>query len=141
VVNQNKLDGMIRNLRTYLKYLDKIARIKREDFLNDPTVIGGARYYLQISIESCLNLGNHVISSEGYRSPDDYRDVFAVLNENNIIPDDFTLTLRQMVGFRNRLVHLYWEIDDELIYSFLQNELKDFDRFIEYILLFVQNQE
>jgi uncharacterized protein YutE (UPF0331/DUF86 family) len=82
-----------------------------------------------------------VISSEGYRSPDDYRDVFAVLNENNIIPDDFTLTLRQMVGFRNRLVHLYWEIDDELIYSFLQNELKDFDRFIEYILLFVQNQE
>jgi uncharacterized protein YutE (UPF0331/DUF86 family) len=139
VVEHDKINGMLRNLRTYLIYLHNIAQIKQEDFLNDPTTIGGARYYLQISIETCLNLGNHIIASEGYRSPDDYRDVFAVLNENKIIPDDFALTLRQMVGFRNRLVHLYWEIDDELLYSFLQDDLDDFEQFIQYILLFIQD--
>ena len=59
--------------------------------------------------------------------------MFTVLNENEILSDNFTLRLRQMAGLRNRLVHLYWEVDDALIYSFLQNDLGDFDQFIRYI--------
>jgi len=46
--------------------------------------------------------------------------------------------MRQMAGFRNRLVHLYWEIDDELIYDYLQSELGDFDEFVRHILRFVE---
>ena len=49
------------------------------------------------------------------------------------MPDDFLPTARQMVRFRNRLVHLYWEVDDEIVYQILQNNLADFDRFARYI--------
>lgn len=38
-----------------------------------------------------------------------------MLNEEGIFPDDFTMTLQDMAGLRNRLVHLYWEVDDEMI--------------------------
>jgi uncharacterized protein YutE (UPF0331/DUF86 family) len=34
-----------------------------------------------------------------------------------------------MVKMRNRLVHLYWEIDSDILYDTLQNNLGDFDRF------------
>jgi uncharacterized protein YutE (UPF0331/DUF86 family) len=34
---------------------------------------------------------------------------------------------------RNRLVHLYWEVDDALLFRFLQNDLGDFDQFIYFI--------
>ncbi len=37
--------------------------------------------------------------------------------------------LRAMARFRNRLVHLYWDVDDELVYEYLQTSLGDFDRF------------
>ncbi len=43
-----------------------------------------------------------------------------------------------MAGLRNRLVHLYWEIDDIQLYDYLQGELGDFDLFVQHILAFVK---
>ena len=140
MVNALKVEGLLRNLATYIGHLRDIARTEREAFLKDAAKIGGAKYYLQISVEACLNIGNHIIASERFRAPKDYRDVFNVLNENGIIPDDFTVTLRQMAGLRNRLVHLYWEVNDEQIYDDLQHHLDDFDKYAQHILDFVKRQ-
>jgi uncharacterized protein YutE (UPF0331/DUF86 family) len=101
-----------RNLWPRAVYLRDIAQIEQAAFLSDPAKIGGAKYYLQTSIAACLDLGNHIIAAEHYRLPKDYRDIFTVLSENKVIPDDFALTLRRMAGLRNRLVHLYWEVDE-----------------------------
>jgi uncharacterized protein YutE (UPF0331/DUF86 family) len=62
-----------------------------------------------------------------------------VLEENGILSAELSRKLRQMAGLRNRLVHLYWEIDDEQIYEYLQNELTDFDEFAQLISAFVAN--
>lgn len=141
MVNVQKLQGQLDNLSAYVRHLRDIAQTGREAFLKDDVKIGGAKYYLQSSIAVCLDIGNHIIASEGYRAPKDYRDIFTVLNENGLLPDDFTRTLRQMAGLRNRLVHLYWEIDDEQIYDDLQNHLGDLDKYADHILGFVKRQE
>jgi uncharacterized protein YutE (UPF0331/DUF86 family) len=137
MVNAPKAEGLLRNLTTYVGYLRKIAQTPREAFLNDPEKVGAAKYYLQVAIEVCIDLANHIIASERYRAPQDYRDAFTVLNESGVLPDDFTLTFRQMTGLRNLLVHLYWEVDDSQIYDDLQHHLGDFDRYARYITAFV----
>lgn len=43
-----------------------------------------------------------------------------------------------MVSFRNRVVHLYWDADDAVVYRILQENLGDFETYIGYILDFVQ---
>lgn len=138
MVDQQKVEGLIHKLRTSIGYLEDIAPAERESFLADPKQIGAAKYYLQISIGACLDSGTHIASSERYRTPQNYRDVFSVLNENGILSDDFTTTLKQMAGLRNRLVHLYWDVDDEQIYSYLQNNLDDFDKYAQHILDFLK---
>jgi uncharacterized protein YutE (UPF0331/DUF86 family) len=138
MVNAPKVEGLLRNLATYVGYLHKLALTERATFLGDSDKIGAAKYYLQVAIEVCIDLANHIISTERYRAPKDYRDVFTVLNENGLLPDDFTLTIRQMAGLRNLLVHLYWEVDDAQIYTDLQDHLDDFDRYAQYILDFVK---
>ncbi len=62
MVDVQKVEGLIRNLATYVGHLRDIARTEREAFLNDAARVGGAKYYLQISIEACLNLGNRIIA-------------------------------------------------------------------------------
>lgn len=42
-----------------------------------------------------------------------------------------------MVSFRNRVVHLYWDVDDVTVYAILQNNLGDFDTYVGYILGFI----
>ena len=45
-----------------------------------------------------------------------------------------------MVSFRNRTVHLYWELGDDIVYDILQNNLDDFETFVDYILSFMEQQ-
>ena len=46
-----------------------------------------------------------------------------------------------MVQFRNRLVHLYWDVDAEIVYDLLQKDLEDFDTFARSIAGFITHQE
>lgn len=140
MVNVQKLQSQLGNLSVYVRHLREIAQTERQAFLKDDIKIGGAKYYLQSSIAVCLDIGNHIIASEGYRAPKDYRDIFTVLSENGFLPDDLTRTPRQMAGLRNRLVHLYWEVDDEQIYDNLQNHLGDFEKYAAHIVEFVKRQ-
>jgi len=39
-----------------------------------------------------------------------------------------------MAKFRNRLVHIYWEVDAKELYKYLTENLKDFQTFIDQIV-------
>ncbi|MBN1148661.1 MAG: DUF86 domain-containing protein [Anaerolineales bacterium] len=73
-------------------------------------------------------------AQNGWRRPESIADAFAVLAENDVIQLDFLPTLQRMARFRNRLVHLYWEVDVPIIYRILQENLADFDRFERDVL-------
>ena len=45
--------------------------------------------------------------------------------------DKFVERLMEMAKFRNRLVHIYWNVDDEVVYEVLQEDIQDVEEFIE----------
>lgn len=133
MVDKAKLDQMLSNLRRYVAVLRGLAAVPREAFLGNPDKIGNAKYHLVIGIECCIDIANHVIASEGYRFPKDNADGFAVLIERGILDTVAGDPLRAMARFRNRLVHLYSDVDDALIHDYLQAGLADMERFGEAI--------
>jgi uncharacterized protein YutE (UPF0331/DUF86 family) len=141
VVDPMVANSILNNLRSYLGKLQILAAVPKQEFLMDFTKVESAKHLLQVSIESCLDLAQHIVADEGYRTPNSYYDTFVVLHEVGILPDDLMPTLRQMVGFRNRAVHLYWEIDDATVYRILQQNLGDFDVYVGYILGFIQSRK
>ncbi|MEJ5197356.1 MAG: DUF86 domain-containing protein [Anaerolineae bacterium] len=133
-----KIEGIFRNLDRYVAILRDLAAMPKEALLADPVRLGGARYYLQVAVECCIDVANHLIAQAGWRPPRNYADSFVVLAENGVLPEDFLVTARRMVGMRNRLVHLYWEVDDEMVYRTLREHLDDFDRFQAAIYAYLQ---
>ena len=140
MVNPKTVATILNNLRLYQEKLDILAKYPKAAFLEDFTKVESAKHLLQVSIQCCLDIAHHIIADEGYRTPQDSYDAFLVLHEENIIPNSFMPALRQMVSFRNRAVHLYWDINDEIIYDILQNDRADFERFVSYILNFMAHQ-
>jgi uncharacterized protein YutE (UPF0331/DUF86 family) len=134
MVERDKIEGLARHLRKYTTHLREISGQDQADFLQDPRSIGSARYYLQVSIETCINIANHIIAAERLRAPKDYKDSFQVLTEAGILPRDFARTMRELAGLRNLLVHLYWDVDDKMIYEGIRSELDDFETFVGYIV-------
>lgn len=82
-------------------------------------------------------MGNHIISSERFRAPKDYGDTFNVLFEEGIISDTFTHVMKQMAKFRNRIVHLYGEVDNHYVIDILKTKFDDFQTFRKAILKYM----
>ena len=125
MVSIEKITDKLEQLDEFLDILCEIKRNSIDSFLKDKILIGGAKYYLQVSIECCLDIANHIIAAQGFRAPKDYADSFKVLEEENLLNDGLGTKLRQMAKFRNRLVHLYGEIDNTYVYSFIQHDMQD----------------
>jgi uncharacterized protein YutE (UPF0331/DUF86 family) len=107
--------------------------VPREQFLQDPDKIGNAKYHFVIATESCIDIANHVIASEGFRLPRDNADSFAVLVEEGVVGAEWKDRLASMARFRNRLVHLYSAVEDELVFDYLQEGVGDLDAFAKAV--------
>jgi len=140
VIDKVKIEGQLSNLKDYLSKLYDIAKIDLKTFQHDILYKAAAERLLQVSIETCLNMGNHIIASMSWRNPNDYADIFKILGENEVIPKEFSKKMVEMAKFRNLLVHLYWEIDPKIEFEFLKSDLKDFELFAKYIVKFLKKK-
>ncbi len=137
-----KLDKFLINLRIdvierNLKEIELIISEGEEDFLkNNRTILAGKHALLE-SIEACIDISNHIIASMGLRRPEDYKDVFAIIQENNIIAKPLSERLQDMAGFRNLLVHFYAKVDNKKVFSIMQKDTKDISEFVKKILKYI----
>ncbi|GBE57104.1 hypothetical protein BMS3Abin01_00007 [bacterium BMS3Abin01] len=65
MVDPEKISSMLESLRGYLEILRRHAAIPGDDFLDDRQALDSAKYNFVIAIECCLDVGNHIIASEG----------------------------------------------------------------------------
>ncbi len=134
---RNKVQSILKNLDEYVGELQKLAQLERTAFLASSLHQNATKYCLQTAVECCIDLNNHLIATLGFRAPESYADTFAVLGEEGILDEPFVKTARQMVSVRNRVVHLYWAVDNILLYDILQHNLNDFIRYKTQILTFI----
>jgi len=99
--------------------------------------IASAKYFLIVSIEAAIDMCNHLISKNRFRVPEDYADTFKVMEEAGVISGEFVERLREMAKFRNRLVHIYWEVDDEVVYEILREDIQDIINFVDILMKFL----
>jgi len=121
--NPERVRKMVSSMRFAVRQLSDLSGLKENTFLNDSHKIASAKYNFIIAIEAAIDRGNHIISQNGFRAPEDYADIFIVLGEYEVVDKQFVNELRNMARFRNRLVHIYWEVDDQQVYKIMQSNL------------------
>ena len=135
--DQETMVKLVSELRKNVARLQDLAKLSEADFLKDPDKIGSAKYHFIVAIESCIDMCNHVISRNGFRAPEDYGDTFRVMNEEGALKQDFADELVNMAKFRNRLVHIYLEVENKQVYEILLDRLDDFKKFIDSLSKFL----
>lgn len=106
---------------------------QRAEILNEKLLVKGLKYSLQTAIEAMIDIAFHVAAKKYNYAPEEARDALRVLRKNGVISDEEYKTFSSMVGFRNRVVHLYQNVSDERVYQFSTVELNDFEVFIKRI--------
>ena len=131
--NNDAIYKRLQKLREYVILLKKLHKTPKETFVQDPFVVGNVERYLQLAIQTTLDIGNHIIANLKVKSPEEYREIFIRLGEEKIIPMELAERMTPLASLRNILVHDYLEVDLEIIYDSLKKELQDFEDYAKYI--------
>jgi uncharacterized protein YutE (UPF0331/DUF86 family) len=84
---------------------------------------------LQLSIEAVIDICKLFVSGMRLGLPAEENDLFDKMQKKKLLSKKMAVTLKEMKGFRNILVHEYADIDDELVFRALKAKLDDFNKF------------
>ncbi|MCD6290844.1 MAG: DUF86 domain-containing protein [Anaerolineae bacterium] len=132
-LNQELIQERFADILQSLERLEQIKAIPRDEFLAEQDLLDVTSYRLLIAIEAALQICFHVSARRVHRVPEEYAECFKTLADVGILDSDLSRNLQQMARFRNMLVHVYWKIDYNIVYNFLQDHLNDLKRFVQAI--------
>jgi uncharacterized protein YutE (UPF0331/DUF86 family) len=121
-------------LEAYVTELERLAStLSRGDFDAAVGTQWMVEHGLQLAIECMLDIGNHLVASQGLGSPQSYREVIELLGQRGILPADFVDGVRGMSGFRNILVRDYLAVDVGIVRDMLHTGPAQFREFIRLV--------
>jgi len=124
---------------TYLGQVREFSKISGRAYKNDWKTQRIVERTLQILIEECIDIANHIISDKGMKLPAGYADAFQVLMENAIINRKLFRTMEKMAKFRNVVIHQYEKIDPAIVVPILRRHLGDFEKYKKAIIKYLSS--
>mgnify|MGYP001613501023 CR=1 FL=1 len=124
----------IAQLEIYFKQIGEFSQITAGEYRGDWKTQRIIERTLQVMIETCADVANHIVSDRGLRAPVSYADTFEVLREGNVIGAELASTMEKMAKFRNVVVHQYETVDAEIVVAILRKHLEDFVKFRDAVL-------
>jgi len=140
------VDDIAGRLKLLAEYVDELQYYRERAtsfrvYLDNKMLRRAVERALQVTAEACLDIGRRLIALEGFRYPEDNKDVFQVLREEGVVPQELLPSLVDMARFRNLIVHDYAKIDDAKVYGILKKRLGDFDEYARAIVAYLERQE
>jgi len=126
------------DLETYINQMQEYSTITVKEYSKDWKIQRIIERTLQMMIELCADITNHVIADKKYRVPTSYGDTFQVLEEEGLISDEQCNTMKKMAQFRNIIVHHYDKVDETIVVNILRQNLKDFLEYRDFVLKIIK---
>lgn len=104
MVDETRVLRLLRSVTDDLAVL-RDAAASPDERRADPLWIRGVKYTFVTAIESCVDVAQHLCSSQGWGPPQDNGDAMRLLGRHGVVDAQLADRMRQAVGFRNVLVH------------------------------------
>ena len=108
-------------------------------FISDPRNIAAAESYLRRALEALLDLGRHLLAKGFGQAVTEYKEVAVALVKVGVLNQQEENLLRELAGYRNRLVHFYHEISDKELYAICTVQLKDIEILLNVIVNWIKS--
>lgn len=133
-----RFEDKIKEISKSLNELDLIFPISFESYCDYKTKAACERYFEKI-IESVIDLSFILIKINNLPIPFDELSSFEILSNHEIISDLLCNKLKNAKGMRNRIVHNYDNVNDDLVFESIKEHLfDDINEFLVQIDLFLK---
>jgi uncharacterized protein YutE (UPF0331/DUF86 family) len=119
-VLRNKLE----NLEEYINDLDEYREMDSEKIMKDKLVFRYLTRTLYLAVDTMLDIGCCIISSERQENSGDNSQIIKILTEDNIVKKNEDNYIK-LVEFRDSIVHDAEDIDPEILLMSIKENLSD----------------
>jgi uncharacterized protein YutE (UPF0331/DUF86 family) len=118
-----RIQDKTKEIEQYVNELSEIIPSNFVDYKKDIKTKAACERYFEKIIEAVVDLAFLVIKKKGYKIPEEDKEAFDVLADENIISKELAGKLKDAKGMRNIIAHEYGKIDDELVFHSITEEL------------------
>ncbi len=133
----NKIKNLIAEIQENILALKELSSLSLEEFKSDKKNYGLCEHHLRRALEGILTIGAHILSRLPAKTKD-YQEIILSLGKLDVVPEDFAEKNKKLASYRNRMVHIYWEVSVEEIYKITKEHLTDIEKFCEHYLDYVR---
>lgn len=134
MVDRGLILRKLADLDVYVRQLGEYRGVTADRYRDDWRTQRVIDRTLQIAIEACLDIANHLIADRQLRAPSTYADTFQILAEAGLLSPSLLKRMEGIAGFRNLLVHEYARLDPGRVVLLVNERLDDFAEFRQAIL-------
>lgn len=137
VVDRQVLESLLNKLHKTLSNLERMEVVV-EELLENENLQDLVDRRMQIAIETCIDIANHLASGLNLPGQDTSADIFKLLSEEKILEQNLAEKLSRACGFRNILVHEYLTIDYKIVFQNYKYGLDDLRNFAKTVVDFLE---
>lgn len=130
----DRIEAKLATHRECLENLEKIPRSSFDEFASDFRNVQSTLHLFQVGIQTLIDIGGYLVSRLALPMPRKSQDIFESLEERGHLPKGTAVRYAPLVAFRNRVVHLYEEIDKRIVYDILNREREDWRELMDLLL-------
>ncbi len=126
-----------------IQSIQRCVQRAREEYQSDPEGFDDNYTRQDASVlnilracEQAIDLANHTIKAHKMGIPTSSAESFDLLRQQYVIDTALSEKLKQMIHFRNTIIHQYQKMDVEIVKSVLGSGLDDLIEFTDRIMAF-----
>jgi uncharacterized protein YutE (UPF0331/DUF86 family) len=140
-LNKKTILSRLEEVRKGLTELRPFATMPLEKFRSGHN-FAIAEHYLRRTLEAVFEIGAQIISRIPKNRATSYKEIALKLGIAGVVPREFAEeTLVKMAGYRNRMIHFYYEISVEELHAILQRNLEDIEAYCLAIKKLLESPE
>jgi len=119
-----------------LSKLKKLSEYSKKQIMNDFLLADSVERNIQIAVEAVMDVARKIISVMGWKMPKSYKEVADILYEKGVIDKRLSENVKELIGLRNVLVHLYADVKLDVILDGLEGYTKVLEKTMRKLIEF-----
>jgi uncharacterized protein YutE (UPF0331/DUF86 family) len=138
MVDEDVIVDKLRYINQYTADLKQMRGMSKEEYTADMVTQRAVERTLLNLVQACIDLAQHIRSAEDLSSTETAKQEMQALGNADIISDGTQEKMEEAIGFRNILAHRYGDIDHEVVYDVLHEDLRWFEQFQQEVAQWFQ---
>lgn len=140
MVDEDIVVDKLRHINEYTNDLKQLRGMSKEAYIADMMTQRAVERTFMNLIQSCIDLAQHIRSEESLAPRGTSKKEIEALGEAGIISWRTQDKMEEAVGFRNILAHRYGDVNHDVVYTVLHNDLHWFEKFQQEIAQWFQQR-